>query len=190
MAIVPDEKNWTWVLEKACPECGFDAPATSYDTVPGLARDYAARLADALSRDDAAVRPDESTWSTLEYAAHVRDVCRIFAYRTDIAARRAAADPRVPGFDATTGVSDGLPLFSNWDQDVTAVADNYGAQDPAVVAGELTRAAETIARAIESVPVADRGSEVRRSDGSGFTVESLAIYFLHDVAHHVHDVRA
>ena len=190
MAIVPDDKNWTWVLEKTCPECGFDAPAITYDKVPGLARDYAARLSGALTRDDAAVRPDESTWSTLEYAAHVRDVCRIFTYRTDIAARRPATDPQVPGFDATTGVADGLPLFSNWDQDVTAVAADYAAQNPAVVATELDEAAESIARAIESVPSADLGSAVRRSDGSGFTVESLAIYFLHDVVHHVHDVRA
>ncbi|WP_194819216.1 DinB family protein [Nocardia sp. XZ_19_385] len=190
MAIVPDDKNWTWVLEKTCPECGFDAPATAYEKVPGLTRDYAARLAGALTKDDATVRPDENTWSALEYAAHVRDVCRIFTYRTDIAARRAATDPQVPGFDATTGVADGLPLFSNWDQDVTAIADNYGAQDPAVVATELVEAAESIARAIESVPAADHELAVRRSDGSGFTVESLAIYFLHDVVHHVHDVRA
>ncbi|MEU8894509.1 DinB family protein [Nocardia sp. NPDC048505] len=190
MAIVPDQKNWTWVLERACPECGFDPAAVAYAQVPGLTRDYAARLAGALTRDDAAVRPDASTWSAVEYAAHVRDVCRIFAYRTDIAARRPAADPGVPGFDAATGVAEGLPLFSNWDQDVTALAADYAAQQPAAVAAELGPAAESVARAIESVPVADRGFEVRRSDGSGFTVESLAIYFLHDVAHHVHDVRA
>ena len=24
MAIIPDTKNWTWVLERPCPECGFD----------------------------------------------------------------------------------------------------------------------------------------------------------------------
>ena len=23
--IVPDDKDWTWVLERVCPECGFDA---------------------------------------------------------------------------------------------------------------------------------------------------------------------
>ena len=27
MPIVPDDKNWTWVLERACPDCGFDARA-------------------------------------------------------------------------------------------------------------------------------------------------------------------
>ena len=25
MAITPDTKNWTWVLEKRCDDCGFDA---------------------------------------------------------------------------------------------------------------------------------------------------------------------
>ena len=29
----------------------------------------------------------------------------------------------------------------------------------------------------------------RRSDGSAFTVESLGRYWLHDVEHHLHDVR-
>ena len=24
MTIVPDTKDWTWVLERRCPECGFD----------------------------------------------------------------------------------------------------------------------------------------------------------------------
>ena len=23
--ITPDTKDWTWVLEQACPECGYDA---------------------------------------------------------------------------------------------------------------------------------------------------------------------
>ena len=23
--ITPDDKNWTWVLERSCPECSFDA---------------------------------------------------------------------------------------------------------------------------------------------------------------------
>jgi hypothetical protein len=189
MPIVPDVKNWTWVLEQTCPECGFDAAATSYEAVPGLARDYAGRLVATLERDDAATRPDDSKWSTLEYAAHVRDVCRIFAYRTAVAARTEAVDPQVPAFDAHEVEVDGLPMFPNWDQDDTAIADRYGLQDPAEVAAELSRAAEAVARAIESVPAAERGLQVRRSDGSIFTVESLASYFLHDVIHHVHDVR-
>lgn len=26
-SIVADDKDWTWVIERACPECGFDAGA-------------------------------------------------------------------------------------------------------------------------------------------------------------------
>ena len=26
-AITPDTKDWTWVLERTCPECGFDPAA-------------------------------------------------------------------------------------------------------------------------------------------------------------------
>jgi hypothetical protein len=193
MPIVPDVKNWTWVLERSCPECGFDAAATSYAAVAGLARAYSGRMTATLARADAATRPDAATWSSLEYAAHVRDVCRIFAYRTAVAARTEAIAPRIPGFEGrgldASETADGLPVFANWDQDETAVADGYGEQDPATVAAELTEAAETVARAIESVPAADRGLEVRRSDGSTFTVETLATYFLHDLIHHVHDVR-
>ncbi|MGW4739073.1 DinB family protein [Nocardia xishanensis] len=193
MPIVPDVKNWTWVLERVCPECGFDAAATAYEVVPALARDSADRLRAVLERPDARRRPDESTWSPLEYAAHVRDVCRIFAYRTAVATRTAAVDPRVPAFDArgltADETPDGLPVFSNWDQDATAIADRYDMQEPVAVSGELALAAEAAARAFEAVPVADRDLRVRRGDGSFFTVDSLAKYFAHDLVHHVHDVR-
>ena len=27
MAITPDDKDWTWVLQRPCPECGFEAAA-------------------------------------------------------------------------------------------------------------------------------------------------------------------
>jgi hypothetical protein len=193
MSIVPDVKNWTWVLERACPECGFDPATISYAVVPELARVNASRLSATLTRPDATRRPDDATWSALEYAAHVRDVCRIFAYRTNIAARAEAVDPGVPGFDAN-GIAaadavDGVPVFADWNQDETALADRYGEQDPATVARELVDAAEVVAQAIESVPVPALGLRARRSDGSVFTVESLATYFLHDVIHHVHDVR-
>ena len=34
MPIEPDTKDWTWVLERPCPECGFDASSVSFDDVP------------------------------------------------------------------------------------------------------------------------------------------------------------
>ncbi len=39
MAIIPDSKNWTWVLDETCRECGFDAGAVDVSfTVESHAR--------------------------------------------------------------------------------------------------------------------------------------------------------
>src|SRR5690606_4576602 len=140
--------------------------------------------------------------------AHVRDVCRIFVFRVAVITRRPAVDPGMAAFDPgaiggplASGKSDGhsdvglaeeaaeLPTFANWGQDATAVADRYGEQDTAAIARELAAAVEGVAGAFASVPPAERGLRARRGDGSTFTVESLARYFLHDLVHHVHDVR-
>ncbi|BDT86031.1 DinB family protein [Nocardia cyriacigeorgica] len=188
MPIEPDVKDWTWVLERPCPECGFDATAVSYADIPDRARECAARLRDALGRADVAVRPDEHTWSALEYAAHVRDVCRVFAYRVAVAAAAPAMDPGVAAFDPAVTTVDGLPQFANWDQDAAALAGNYRDLDPAVLGAELAVAADAVAEVIAAVPAGDRDRRVRRGGGSTFTVETLAQYFLHDLVHHVHDV--
>ncbi|CAM4130300.1 DinB family protein [Nocardia ninae] len=175
MPIVPDVKNWTWVVERACPDCGFDPDAISYEDVPPLVRESAARFAEVLDRPDVRVRPDDATWSPLEYGAHVRDVCRLFDTRLNL---------------ILLGAADGaVPQFANWDQDETAVADRYDKQDPAQVSAELAVAAEAVARSFESVPPAARDLRGERSDGAVFTVESFARYFIHDLVHHVHDVR-
>jgi hypothetical protein len=171
MAIVPDTKNWTWVLERECPECGFDSSATSARDVPGLVRANAAAWPAVLDRDDVAVRPDDATWSALEYAAHVRDVFRTYEVRLRLM------------LDETD------PEFPDWDQDATAVDERYNEQDPAVVSAELTAAAADVAAAFEQVPDDAWQRSGLRSDGSAFTVDTLARYFVHDPVHHLHDVR-
>jgi hypothetical protein len=189
MPILPDTKDWTWVLNRPCAECGFEASEVAFDAIPERTRDAAKRLALALRRDDASIRPSESTWSALEYTAHVRDVCQIFRYRLDIAVSGEGVPPDVPAFDGTQRFDDGVPLLSNWNQDQTAEAARYAEQQPSVVAAQVVAAAEAIAEVIESVTESERSRIVRRSDGAQFTVVTLAQYFLHDLVHHVHDVR-
>nr|WP_314141354.1 DinB family protein [uncultured Rhodococcus sp.] len=171
MPIDPDTKNWTWVLERACPDCGFDSSAVDYDDIPDLIRADVERWEAVLRRDDVALRPDDSTWSALEYAAHVRDAHRIF--RTRLALVLTEDDPE----------------FANWDQDATALAEDYNTQNPAEVASELGDAARTLADDFAAVPPEDRHRTGRRSDGSNFSVESLAAYYIHDPIHHLWDVR-
>ncbi|RMI29470.1 DinB family protein [Nocardia stercoris] len=192
MAIIPEDKDWTWALEKRCDECGFDAPAIEYERVPELTRAAAARLAAALDRPDVTVRPNDSTWSPLEYVAHTRDVSRLFRHRLHVALTCTAADPApdVVGHDPTVTVLDGLPAFTNWDQDATAVAARYNESAPASVAAQLVAAADDVAADFAAVPEADRSRAARRDNGSLFTVTEMARYFLHDLVHHVHDIRA
>ncbi|KQS00906.1 methyltransferase type 12 [Williamsia sp. Leaf354] len=170
MPIVPDTANWTWVLERACPACGLDASRIEFDAVADLTEDNVDRWPRALDVADPALRPDDHTWSPLEYAAHVRDVFRIFGVRLDMMLTQTD------------------PLFDNWDQDATAIAERYGEQDPAVVLAELRDAGLALARDFRAVHPTSRMRTGRRSDGSVFTVETLARYFIHDPVHHLVDV--
>ncbi|NLE81110.1 MAG: DinB family protein [Rhodococcus sp.] len=170
MTMIPDGKDWTWVIERRCPECGFDAGTVDYEQISAIVRDNADQWIPVLQRSDVRVRPNARTWSPLEYAAHVRDVFDIFAVRLQMM------------------IDEDDPLFENWDQDATAVDERYNEQDPAAVTHELVESAGRVARAFGAVPAADRGRTGRRSNGSRFTVDSLARYFVHDPIHHLHDV--
>jgi hypothetical protein len=172
MPITPDTKNWTWVLEHTCPECGFDAAGFRRESVGSMIRDNARTWALVLRRPDVHARPDDATWSPLEYACHVRDVFRIYDGR--LALMLTERDPRFP----------------DWDQDATAVDDDYAAQDPATVAAELAVAAEQFADRYDAVAGEQWARTGMRSDGSRFTVESLARYMIHDPVHHLYDVGA
>jgi len=171
MPITPDTKNWTWVLDKPCPECGFDASTYRAPDVAAAVRGNAAAWPAVLARPDVRVRPNDSTWSALEYAAHTRDVFRLYDYRLALM------------------LDEDDPLFPNWDQDATAVEEKYNEQDPAVVADELLAAAASLADAFDAVPADAWQRPGRRSDGVSFTIESFALYFIHDPVHHLHDVR-
>jgi hypothetical protein len=80
------------------------------------------------------------------------------------------------------------PLFANWDQDATAIEQQYDRRDPVEVAQELAVEVLAIAAAFGTVRAGQWDRPGRRGNGSIFPVATLAIYFLHDIEHHVHDV--
>ena len=82
------------------------------------------------------------------------------------------------------------PLFPNWDQDQTALEKRYWADDPAVVSVQSAGAAEAAAVTFDAVTGEQWARTGRRSNGSVFTVETLGRYFVHDLVHHLWDVRA
>ena len=135
MPIVPDTKDWTWVLERPCPECGFDAGAFPREQVGRMVRENAATWQGVLARADGlTTRPSDDRWSALEYACHVRDVFRLYDQRLEMM------------------LTDDDPDFPNWDQDVTAVEERYNEQDPVTVAGDITTAAARLADRFDGVP--------------------------------------
>lgn len=80
------------------------------------------------------------------------------------------------------------PQFPNWDQDETAIADDYASQDPAVVATELFGAANDVAARYANVPADAWSRRGLRSNGSEFTIATISVYHLHDIVHHANDV--
>ena len=170
MPIVPDSKDWTWVLERRCPECGFDASTARSADVAGMIRLNATRWNEVLARPDVRQRPSGDRWSPLEYGCHVRDVYRLYDHRLRLM------------------LEEDDPQYPNWDQDVTAIEDRYGEQDPGVVEAELRDAAVRLAARFDTVEGQAWHRTGRRSDGARFTVDTFSRYLIHDPIHHLWDV--
>ena len=167
----PDTKDWTWTLQRGCPQCGLSAGEIDVAEIATRAFVAAEEWVQILRSSPAVTaRPQPHIWSPLEYGAHVRDVFRIFDARLHL---MLTADD---------------PTFDNWDQDQTAISERYSEQDPEVVADQLEAAAQTMVDRIRALRADQLGRTGRRSNGSEFTVVTLLQYFLHDVVHHLWDV--
>jgi len=169
-AVPQDTRDWTFVITDGCGECGFRAE--SPERTGERLRATIPIWREALASKAASERPAPAVWSAVEYGAHVRDTCRLFRHRLELM------------------LTEDDPEFPNWDQDATAVEDDYFHQDAAQVATALAAEAAATARAFDAVGPGQWSRPGRRSNGSSFTVGSFAIYFLHDIEHHVHDVAA
>jgi DinB superfamily len=168
--ITPDTKDWTWVLERACPECGFVAADVQPAEVADRLRDNAERWRIVLAREQVGTRPAPTVWSPLEYGCHVRDVHVTMLGRVRLMLEEDA------------------PTFPSWDQDAAAIAGRYAEQEPASVVDEVVSSAASAAATYDEVSGPDWDRPGLRSNGTRFTVASLARYHLHDVVHHLSDV--
>lgn len=167
----PDEKDWTWVLEHPCAECGFDAASVAAEGVGARLAGVARRWRTVLEQPHPDRRPDPAVWSPLQYGCHVRDVLTIFGHRF-----------------ACILAEDGV-RFENWDQDAAALTGRYREQSPDAVVAAIATAADAVAVTLARAGPSDWQHSGLRSNGSVFTLASLAQYFLHDLVHHLHDVR-
>jgi hypothetical protein len=138
------------------------------DAVRAVARRWHLFLA---TTDDAALRrrPRVDRWSALEYAAHTRDVLRVFTERVELA---VAADN---------------PQFGWWDHENAVVNERYNAQDPDAVAAVLESNADLLATVLTAVPSDGWARTGTRRDRETFTVAGLARFALHEAHHHLQD---
>ena len=170
MPIERDDKDWTWVLERRCPECGLEVAAIEPADVGQRLRDQLPVWRSVLSHDGATLRPDEGTWSATEYACHVRDVCTLYARRL------------------LRMLTENDPEYPNWSSDDAAVDGRYGDQAPTLVITQLETELAALADAFDAVHSGQWARPGQRSDGAVFTVASFSRYLLHDVVHHGWDV--
>jgi len=172
MPIVPDDEDWTWVLERPCPECGFDARALPPESIAPRLRRNVDDWVRVLQRPAGELRrrPGDDRWAPIEYACHVRDVCLLYRSRLKLMLREDD------------------PLYPNWDQDATAVEERYLEQDPATVSVQLRGVADELASDFESVGGEQWERRGRRSDGASFSIAGFGRYFIHDPVHHLYDV--
>lgn len=172
--ISPDDKDWTWVLDSVCRECGFDVRRFPREETGQMIRTNAAQWQTLLEGDPEEIRrrPSPTKWSTLEYAGHVRDVFAVYLQRLQL---------------MLTG--DG-PHYPDWDQDETALAARDNEEEPLTVSGDLVSNANALADEFDTVSGDQWSRTGFRGDGASFTVESLARYLIHDPIHHLWDVTA
>ena len=130
----PDTKDWTWVLERPCPECGLDVGAVERHDLPRAFRANAQVWHALLADPRVAERTRPDRWSTLEYACHVHDVHQVFHDRV------------------TSMLAEDTPHFANWDQDQSAAEGHYATQLPSIVGPTLLASAYAVSDLYASVP--------------------------------------
>lgn len=160
-----------------CDECGFEyeslAAAEAPAAIAAFARRYRAPLTRFLPGEDGDAllrqRPDPSTWSALEYAAHVRDV---FA-RYDGWIQRC--------------LEEDLPVLGGAPPDELAADGRYNEDDPVEVAQALATNAERLAATVAAVPEAGWDRTGRRRDEE-LTVLFMTRRVVHEGGHHLLDI--
>ncbi|WP_307787030.1 DinB family protein [Mycolicibacterium mengxianglii] len=158
-----------------CDECGFvyDLAAASRagQDIRAAADELAALLTSSV--DPPSRRTSPQLWSPLEYACHVRDVLLTQRERV-LLARRVQVPVAVP-----------------MGRDERVAHEGYAEQNPVEVAEELTMAARLLANALDRLDIADWELRVAYNwpEHTERTLRWLAAHTLHDVRHHLLDVR-
>ena len=161
-----------------CPECGLDYDTIAPTDTPVAIRSYPRRFRELIIRPDqegddpldvVRRKPDTSTWSALEYTAHVRDLCGEMAE----AIRRMNVEDN--------------PTIDFADPDALAAKERYNEQDPEAVLNGLSERAERLAKVLESVK-GDGWTRTGAFPWGERDILTMARNAVHEGHHHLRDV--
>ena len=166
------EEGWDWTLiqSRPCPQCGQHPAAAPPGDLGQVALDAAAGWNEFLTQraTDLRTSPGPGVWSPMQYAAHSRDMLRVFGDRIVMAVEED--DPVVPWFD---------PGPEAW------VAFNQ--LDPKELAFEMEVEADRLGRILAARTSTDWARTARRDGVDSFTVAGLACFAVHEAHHHLLD---
>lgn len=162
-----------------CQECGWLAHTVTTDnaeaTVRDLGRRYRAPLTRLLPNDPDDLlrrRPSATTWSALEYAAHIRDVIALWGG----ALHKLLTEDRPV-----------LPRPDPSIADQAAAAGDYNALEPTRTADELAANADRMAGKISSIG-ADEWDRIIVLGDEEMTAIAVVRKVAHEGAHHLLDI--
>jgi hypothetical protein len=157
-----------------CDECGLEYDLDEASRAAESITDGVAELCALLGGDDdLRTRREPETWSPLEYGCHMRDVLLVQRERV-LAARRV-----------------NTPSFEPMGRDERVDHDGYSEQHPDDVRRQLTDAAAMFINDLRRIPADewDRTVVYNYPAVKERSVRWVAIHTVHEVRHHVLDVR-
>jgi hypothetical protein len=170
-------EGWQWAKAQTerCPQCGHHPAAMDRATLgPTLIEQAGSWRTFLVEADDSVLRtnPAPGVFSPIQYAAHVRDIQRVYGDR--IVLMLQEDDPVFPQFN---------PDENAW--------NDYNQLDRAALADDLDAQARRLAAILADLDPADWSRTMTR-DGGGdgvyqFTVAGLASYAVHESHHHLLD---
>jgi hypothetical protein len=158
-----------------CAQCGFAYDIRRAPDAAAAVQESVAEISSILRTKDIDVRarPRPDVWSPLEYGCHVRDVLLVQRERVLMARRANGASCTPMGREERVG------------------HDGYNEQEPGDVARQLTDAATLFGNVLARLATEDWDRTVvyNYPETHERSLRWLAIHTVHDVQHHLADIR-
>lgn len=169
--------DWTRIQRDPCPQCGQHPAALSPSSLGELAVESSVAWREfLLEEDDIYLRtiPEPGVFSPIQYAAHVRDILRVYGDRMVLGVEK----------DSPT-----VPIFNPAQE----VFESYNRLDAQELAADLEAQAQRLAKIVEDMGPSDWSRIVINDRGQygvyTFTIAGLACNAVHEAHHHLLDAK-